>query len=402
MKIFCNIEIHESIEKTLLMLIKNYLLDVNSFISLDDAETLEGCEKILKLEFNPYCFQINAFSSLMKQLINTLYEQTMFLTRVEICEKFVEFFKPFIIDTYALLEFQNHPTSHLLSLKDRENFYNECKQNIDHDVKSSLNLLRESFENNILLEFDDAYSEIQKKIFIFNTIKLLKSFTIFNKFFEDNYSHCISKLFWATRKTSFKTLLKKLNTLNINEIGYHPLVGIHYVHIVNIIYSIYLIKHKRALVEPQLKSLKDLINQNTIMNITHVQYDMAKFSTFINKDQIPYYVSHYYFSKVVNLDYKKHFDDIRKLFAFLLSKETYKLFNTRINFDDVPEPCSFTFYDYFYIEDEKNHFPRVWQIQSEEHRFDKFEHLVSKSDYWDDEFEYSQLPVKIKKKSKKS
>ncbi|NBK98099.1 MAG: hypothetical protein EOM50_08775 [Erysipelotrichia bacterium] len=133
--------------------------------------------------------------------------------------------------------------------------------------------------------------------------------------------------------------------------------------------------------------------QNNKMGLQNIQYDMAKFSMFVHKDQIPYYVSQYYFSKVVNLDYKKNLDEIRKLFAFLLSKEPKKLFKIEKNFDNVPEPCSFLFYDYFYI-NENNFLPKVWQLQSEEHRFDKFEHLINENDHWETDFEYSHISRK--------
>ncbi|NBK98098.1 MAG: hypothetical protein EOM50_08770 [Erysipelotrichia bacterium] len=97
MKVFCCVEIiDESIETTLLDLVKNYLLAVNSFISLNDAKTLEECEKILKLEFNPYCLQTDLFSNLIREIINTLYEQTISSDRVKFVKNLLNFLNHFL------------------------------------------------------------------------------------------------------------------------------------------------------------------------------------------------------------------------------------------------------------------------------------------------------------------
>ena len=44
---------------------------------------------------------------------------------------------------------------------------------------------------------------------------------------------------------------------------------------------------------------------------------------------------HYYFSKYLGYNYEENFEDIKGLFAFLFSKEKNKLFEKKIDFDDV-------------------------------------------------------------------
>lgn len=413
MKLFCNLKISVNTEKAILTFTKNYLQNQKLLLNEDDytsivdyegkeiinfaknkpfmnvsyAETLSGCEDLLQIVLNPHGDQSNSFCRLFQTISHIIYCHSVFDTLEKINTNLVNFFKPYLTEYWAQLEYQNNHRNYALSKEEQTRVYEECKSNVENDVLSSLDSLEEALHNNIFLELDTQYSLVQKKIFIFNTIKLLDSFELFHSHFEDSYVNFISLLFRATSKTKFKTFWSKLKKLNINYVGYHPLVGVHYPHIINIVHSIYFINYKRDLLSPSLSPTKQLILNNTEIYTKNDLWDMAQFDTKISKVQIPHYVSHYYFSKYLGYNYEENFEDIKGLFAFLFSKEKNKLFEKKIDFDDVPRPCSFLFYDRIEIPHEP--YVKVWQLQSQKHRFDQFEDKIKENDSWDNFFTYT-------------
>lgn len=411
MKLFCNLKISEDAEKAILTYVKDYIqngklllnederdITVNGqkiidpyknvpFKDLSYTKSLKSCEELLQIALKPFGDQSNSFCRLFQTISHIIYSHSIFDTLEKINTNLVNFFKPYLTEYWANMEYQNNPSNYALSKEEQIKFYEQCKLNVENDVLSSLGSLKKALHNNIFLELDTQYSLVQKKIFIFNTIKLLDSFELFHSHFKSSYVNFITLFFGATSKTKFKTFWLKLQKLKINYVGYHPLVGVHYPHVINLIYSIYFINYKRDLLSTSLSPIKQLILNNIEIYIKNDLWDMAQFDTKISKAQIPYYVSHYYFSTYLGHDYKQNFEDIKGLFAFLFSKEKNKLFEKKIDFDDVPRPCSFLFYDQIEIPYEP--YVKVWQLQSEKHRFDQFEDKIKENDSWDNFFTYT-------------
>ena len=189
MKLFCNLKISVNTEKAILTFTKNYLQNQKLLLNEDDytsivdyegkeiinfaknkpfmnvsyAETLSGCEDLLQIVLNPHGDQSNSFCRLFQTISHIIYCHSVFDTLEKINTNLVNFFKPYLTEYWAQLEYQNNHRNYALSKEEQTRVYEECKSNVENDVLSSLDSLEKALHNNIFLELDTQYSLVQKK-----------------------------------------------------------------------------------------------------------------------------------------------------------------------------------------------------------------------------------------------
>lgn len=218
--------------------------------------------------------------------------------------------------------------------------------------------LSSAIEREILIESSLFYSLDELKQALINTYNILNGFAQFKNCQNDNYEKLLVNFNFYIERNSINTFLKKIRRSKLDYLACDQENGLFFIHLVNIVFSVYNISNVLNNYEQITNDLKNIIplikNVEDTFILSNLIESLCYFKMNINSNQIIQYVSMYY--RKYMLYEEANYEEYKKVIAILFDRNESKLFLNQMNIDKIKQPFDFLLYNTLYMNDKNNEY----------------------------------------------